>query len=227
MKFNIICADPCWSFNDKLEMSDVKRGAASQYDLLCNKDIIGLDVKGIAADDAVLALWVPSSLLKDGISTMESYGFALKQTHIWVKTKKEPHKDLITSLLKIKSLEDIKLSIKQLYSFKFNDILYFGMGRLFRQTHEMVLIGTRGKIYQHLENKSQRSVHFAPIGKHSQKPEILQDMLDIMFPNPDLKRVELFARRNRPGYLCVGNECHGHYLGRDIRECLEELKNAT
>jgi len=225
MKFNVICADPPYSFSDKLSMSDVKRGADSQYQLISNKDIKNIDVKSIVADDAVLALWVPSSLLKEGIEIMENWGFVLKQSHIWVKTKQEPLKELIKDLLKIKSFDDVKIAIKNLISFDFNNILYFGMGRLFRQTHEIVLIGTRGKIYQHLANKSQRSVHFAPIGKHSKKPESLQDMLDVMFPDMNLKKIELFARRNKPGYLCVGNQCPGDYFDRDIRDCIKELEN--
>jgi N6-adenosine-specific RNA methylase IME4 len=98
------------------------------------------------------------------------------------------------------------------------------MGRLFRQTHELVLIGVRGKIYNHLENKSQRSVHFYPATKHSVKPELLQDMLENMFPADTNLCLELFARRDRKNWICAGNENKSTF-GEDIRDSITRLKN--
>ena len=218
--YNLIVADPPWAFSDKLSMSKVKRGAEAQYKgTLSLQDIKDLPVKYIAAENAVLALWVPSSMLKDGLETMEAWGFNFKQTHIWVKTKKEPLKGLLKiigkkwlGLLNKKDLTEV------LEDFDISEILAFGLGRLFRQTHEICLIGTRGNVYDKLENKSQRSVHFGPVTKHSEKPEDLQDMLDKMFPSFE-KKIELFARRDRIGYDCFGNECKSTY-GQDIRYCL-------
>lgn len=225
MKFDVIVADPPWDFKDKLKQSDVKRGAASQYDLIKNKDIPLLDVKSIAKDNCVLALWVPSSLLKEGIQTLEGWGFKLKQTHIWVKTKNNPFKMLLKGLKKQKTAKEMftKLS-ENLDSFRVDDVLNFYMGHIFRQTHEIVLIGTRGKVSKMLKNRAQRSVHFGTVTEHSKKPEALQDMLDIMYPNTN--KVELFARRDRIGYTCVGNECPTS-LGEDIRDSLIRLKNSS
>lgn len=225
MKFDVIVADPCWSFSDKLIMSETKRGAAANYNVLNNKDIVALDVKSIAKDNCVLALWVPSSLLKEGIETLESWGFKLKQTHVWVKTKNNPFKMLLKGLKRQKTPKEMfaKLS-KNLESFKVDDVLNFYMGHIFRQTHEIVLIGTRGKVSKMLKNRAQRSVHFGVVTEHSKKPEALQDMLDIMYPNTN--KVELFARRDRIGYTCVGNECPSS-LGEDIRDSLIRLKNSS
>ncbi len=93
------------------------------------------------------------------------------------------------------------------------------MGRLFRQTHEICLIGTNNnKIYKKLKNKSQRSVSFGENLKHSAKPEHLQNSLDEMFPGTE--KLEMFARRHRKDWLCVGNEiCNGE----DIRDSLKNL----
>ena len=97
MKFDLIVSDPPWHFSDSLKMSKTKRGAAANYSLLKNNDIINLDVKSIASENSILVLWVPSSLLKEGIETMENWGFTLKQTHVWVKIKKNPLINLINS----------------------------------------------------------------------------------------------------------------------------------
>jgi N6-adenosine-specific RNA methylase IME4 len=47
-------------------------------------------------------------------------------------------------------------------------------------------------------------------GKHSAKPEQFQDLLEGMYGTPsELAYCELFARRYRPGWDCVGNELNG------------------
>lgn len=227
-KFQVIVSDPPWSFGDKLKMSDVPRGAAANYHLMTNSDIAGLDVKSLAdPDGCVLALWVPSSLLQEGLDTMKAWGFHQKQTYVWVKTKKEPL-EVLTSILKLKWRELpkqvfkkdlLKMVLNECASASFFDGLSFFMGRLFRQTHEICLIGTNNnKVYKKLENKSQRSVSFAENLKHSAKPNHLQESLEVMFPFAN--RLEMFARRHRIGWTCVGDEvCNGE----DIRDSLKKI----
>jgi N6-adenosine-specific RNA methylase IME4 len=222
-KYNIIICDPPWSFSDSLKMSDTPRGASDQYPVMSNSDIKNLKIKELAGDNAILALWVPSSLLSLGSELMKHWGFKQTQTWIWVKSKKDPLGSLkkqINNFLKPSlSDKDKKININQaLDSFSLNDSLGFGMGRLFRQCHEICLIGVKGKIYPDLKNKSQRSVYFAPNWKHSAKPEGLQDRLELMFPNPD-KKIEIFSRRNRNGWTCIGNEI----TKEDITVSIEKL----
>ncbi len=246
-KFDIIVSDPPWSFSDKLTMAPVKRGASSQYSTLNLQAIKNLPVQKVVSKDAVLVLWVPGSLLQEGLDVMSAWGFNQKQIHVWVKTKKEPFEGLykvvpnITNAFKplfklgknvdstdIKKIAtDTTAIIRSMFAktdfsgqWKLDDILAFGMGRLFRQTHEIALIGTRGNVYTMLKNKSQRSVHFGPVLKHSAKPEDLQDMLDVMFPGAS--KLELFARRERSGWVCLGNQCPTSY-GEDIRDSLNKF----
>lgn len=234
-QFQVIAADPPWPFNDTLTMSDVARGASSNYSVMTMADIKNLPMKDFSnPNGCILALWVPSSLLQDGLDTMKAWGFTHKQTYVWVKTKKDPFKNIrriYLDLWKIhdpfkdkvtprKFIQNMKKSIELITSTaKLKDMLAFGMGRLFRQTHEFCLVGINNKkIYKHLENKSQRSVSFAENLKHSAKPEDLQDSLDIMFPKGN--KLELFARRIRPDWTCLGNEvCNGE----DIRVSLAKL----
>lgn len=49
---------------------------------------------------------------------------------------------------------------------------------------------------------------------HSRKPEDVQDRIEQLFDGP---YVELFARRQRSGWLCLGNEIDG----LDIRDSLQ------
>jgi N6-adenosine-specific RNA methylase IME4 len=231
MKFDVIVADPPWSFKDSLKMSDVKRGAKANYDIMTISDIQQLPVRDVCnPEGAVLCLWVPGSLLQDGLDTMKAWGFKHKQTYVWVKTKKHLFTDF-TKWMKKSVLKHprvvydkfaydraIKAIINSIGSVSLGLELAFGMGRLFRQTHEICLIGTSHSVYKQLQNKSRRSVCFGENLKHSAKPEALQDSLEIMFPSAN--KLELFARRVRPDWTCLGNEIDG----KDIRDALADLK---
>jgi len=221
MKFQVIVSDPPWGgFKDKLKMSDVKRGAEANYNgTMSIKHICDLPVKQIAdPNGCLLALWVPSSLLQDGMDTMNAWGFKQKQTYVWCKSKKETS---IYELLNKQLYTFEKLQDKVQYIIK--NLLSFGMGRLFRQSHEICLIGTNNNgIYEQLENRSQRSVSFATNLKHSQKPEDLQNSLDLMFPKAN--KLEMFARRQREGWICVGNQAPAT-MNEDIKVSLEKLIN--
>lgn len=197
-KFDIIVVDPPWCFSDGLKKmkTSVKRSAQSQYSTLSLSEIKLLDIKSLAnPQGCLLALWVPSSMLERGIETMHAWGFCLKQTFIWVKLKKNYALE-----------KDINKSTR------------FGMGRLFRQSHEIALIGTSGKsIYPKLKNNSQRSVSFDFNKGHSIKPEVLQERLEVMFPNSE--KLEIFARRTRLGWECIGNDINGV----DIKDSIKSL----
>ena len=237
MKFRVIVADPPWSFSDSLKMSDVKRGAQANYDVMTIKDIEALPVKNlISPTGSILALWVPSSLLQEGLNTMKSWGFSHKQTYIWVKTKKpesisQEMRKTILKLSKMVARKAFRLDGKPMtfrdFDFVVNEgLLAFGMGRLFRQTHEICLIGTSdNQIYKSLANKSQRSVSFASNLKHSAKPEHLQESLETMFPGNNNAKLELFSRRQRKGWYCLGNEAP-MTKGEDIRESFKKLSVA-
>ena len=182
IKFDVVIADPPWRFDDKLAMSSVARGAEANYGTMAVAEITRLAVP--TADDSFLALWVPSSLLEDGLTVMRAWGFTLKGTFVWVKTTKD------------------------------GDGLAFGMGHTFRQCHEVALLGTKGRIVSTIENKSQRSVLWHPSTNHSVKPDGLHESLEKMWP--DANRLELFARRKRDGWLCLGNEVTGNDIRLDL-----------
>jgi len=198
MKHQVIIADPPWGFDDGLKKMKrkVKRSAASHYRTMTTKQVAELPVKDLA-DPAgcLLALWVPGSMLEDGLMVMKAWGFKLKQIFVWVKLKKAYAKEA-----------------------DWNNSTRVGMGRLFRQSHEIALICTSGKsVYKLLKNKAQRSVAFDLNLGHSIKPPTLHRRLDKMFP--DAAKVELFARRSMPGWTVLGDGIDG----KDIDVAIQEL----
>ncbi len=81
-KYNIIYADPPWSYNRK-----IGRGIAeAQYQTMSIEEIGSIPVNKITADDAMLFLWVTFPQLKEGLSVIESWGFKYKTCAFnWIK----------------------------------------------------------------------------------------------------------------------------------------------
>lgn len=199
--YDIIVADPAWGFNDGLKKMKrrVKRSAESQYKTMPMSHIAALPVKKLANPrGCLLALWVPGSMIQHGLEVMRAWGFSHKQVFVWVKLKKGHQKE-----------KDI------------NNGTRVGMGHLFRQSHEIALIGTSGKsVYPYMKNHSQRSVSFDLNIGHSIKPETLQKRLELMFPNAN--KLEMYARRVRPGWDCLGNEIDGRDLVDSVGDIAKE-----
>lgn len=204
-KYSVIVIDPPWAASDKLTMSKTPRGAAANYKTLSIKDLESLPINKISNEKGtVLALWCLGSMLQEALDLMKAWGFKQKQTLCWVKTKKHINKFANTPM---------------------KENLAFGMGRLFRQTHEICLIGVNNTgVYKKLKNRSQRSVCFDLNKGHSIKPELLQDSLDLMFP--EASKIEIFARRERKGWVTIGNEV-GATKGEDITKSLNDIINGS
>jgi N6-adenosine-specific RNA methylase IME4 len=49
-------------------------------------------------------------------------------------------------------------------------------------------------------------------------------MLDLMFPGKSNKKIEMFARRDRPGWVCIGNQAPAT-INKDIRESIKDTLN--
>lgn len=179
--FRVIVADPAWTFTDQGSR------ATPTYHLMSTDEICVLEVGELAYPDALLALWVPSALIADGLRVVRAWGFVEKQTVVWVKTKLK---------CKMPSPMDTPASFAPA-------IVNIGMGKYTRNAHEIAILAARGKASQHIKDHSIPSVFFAPRTKHSAKPEVFQDMLERLIDGPFL---ELFARRMRPGWTTLGDE---------------------
>jgi len=82
-----------------------------------------------------------------------------------------------------------------------------GMGYYFRQQHELLLVGTRGSLPVPDPSARPSSVLRAKRRQHSQKPEIVYEVLEQMYPAFTADdRLEMFARAARPGWTAWGND---------------------
>ena len=114
-KYNIIYADPPWSYKDKALAGN--RGAGCKYETQDAEWIKNLPVNELAADDCVLFLWITMPKLDEVFEIIESWGFKYKTcAFTWVKRNK-----------------------------KTRTSWFWGMGNWTRANPELCLMATKGK----------------------------------------------------------------------------------
>jgi len=201
-QYACIMADPPW-----LERGSgkSKRGADRHYPLLTRQEIVQA-IHGsplwTPADDAHLWLWATSNHLEDALWVMDALGFRYVTQAVWVKLSKwttDPKamaSKLGREVMAALGRGDIRRAVEI--------VIRTGLGQYLRGSHEILLLGTRGRGAQvRTDRRDLRSVIVAPIGRHSAKPEASYELIEARSKGP---RLELFARTPREGWDAWGLE---------------------
>ena len=177
-KFRTICADPPWQYG--------KWGGNSGRTKIC---------QGFKADTQNLPLPYPSMTVAD-IAALPVAGCAADDCDLYLWTTQ-------------KCLPDA-FSVIQAWGFRYCQALTWckaprglGQGGLFCPTTEFLLLGRKGRMPQGKRRIDSTWWQIKRTNVHSRKPEFFQDMIETVSDGP---RLELFARRVRPGWTCLGNE---------------------
>ena len=188
----MIYADPPWAFENRSEIGE-DRNANQHYDTMPIDDIMTLPVREIAAEDAILAMWVTDPTLEQAMHVIRSWGFTYKTVlFYWAKTWENAD---LEALHHTRSMP-------------------IGTGYITRANPEMMLIASRGEPRRRILNidgvmkpdMSIRRLQFAPRGVHSQKPEKFYGLIERLYEGPYL---EMFARTRREGWGSWGNQVGG------------------
>lgn len=224
--YKTIASDNPWPFKDSLPGNT--RGAAKRYKTMTidklKTFLVDNEVK--TAPDCILYLWRVSAMVEEAYEVARAWGFTPKSEIIWIKTLRgqqgDEDADTVQRIHEIET-ENAKLmevlltakvprehAIEMLiakYEAELGDKLHFGMGHYTRNSHESCIIATKGKTKELVRDHSIRSVFFAPVREHSEKPRKFYELVERMANTP---RLELFARRRRMGW-----DSHGHEV--DVR----------
>jgi N6-adenosine-specific RNA methylase IME4 len=191
--YKTIALDPPW-----LERGGgkYKRGADRHYPLMSTAEIVATVMSsepyGRLAGASHCWCWVTDNYLEDGLRLMKAMGFRYVRTLAWVKVKRtvalprdpgSPHTEITNAFA--------------------GELLSIGLGQYLRGAHELALLGVRGDAMVPATADRMPSVVFAPKAKHSEKPQAAFDVFERCSPGP---RVEMFARKARPGWDAWGNE---------------------
>ncbi len=84
-KYQVILADPPWSYRNKRTGGSMISGADAKYPTMALDDIKQLPIGEIADKDSVLFLWATVPLLPDCLSVIDAWGFEYKTALFWRK----------------------------------------------------------------------------------------------------------------------------------------------
>lgn len=141
-RFGTILADPPWQFTNRTGKVAPEHRRLHRYGTMTNQEVFELPVSQIAAERAHLYLWVPNALLREGLETMERWGFTYKTHIVWYKVRKDGGPDRR------------------------------GVGFYFRNVTEVLLFGVRGKNVRTRDaGRRLPNVIVSRKGAHSIKPD--------------------------------------------------------
>jgi N6-adenosine-specific RNA methylase IME4 len=174
--FGTVLADPPWRFQNRSGKVAPEHKRLRRYDTMEWKEIATLPVADLMARQSHCYLWVPNALLAEGLRVLEGWGFTYKANLVWAKRRKDGGPD------------------------------GRGVGFYFRNTTELVLFGTRGKLRTAAPARRQVNIIETRKREHSRKPDEQYPIIESCSPGPFL---ELFARHARPGWTAWGLEAPG------------------
>lgn len=178
-RYGVILADAGWRFEPWSRETGMDRAADNHYATSTLEQIKAIDVASIAAPHCVLYLWTTRPMDKVAHAVMEVWGFDYKTQHAW----------------------DKEVRGTGYWAIDQHELLVVGATS---DEYDNLLIGTRGKVPCPAPGTQWPSIVRERKRGHSVKPEWAYRMIETHFPN--LPKIELFARRARPGWDCWGAE---------------------
>lgn len=186
--YQVVLSDPDWLFQLRSEKGE-GRSPQAHYD--CSPtDEIAAFLKGLlewsCAPDCIHVMWCTWPMLARGDchQVMRACGFEPKTGGAWGKLVKD------------------------------GDKIAMGGGYIYRSASEPWLIGTRGAPKSAVKDVVNlilddgllnEGLVLAPRREHSRKPDTMIEAIERQFPRA-ARRLEIFARAERPGWDCWGDE---------------------
>lgn len=189
--FGTILADPPWQFNNRTGKVAPEHRRLNRYSTLALSEICEIPVHLAANDPAHLYLWVPNALLPEGLEVMKAWGFEYKANLVWHKVRKDGGPD------------------------------GRGVGFYFRNTTELILFGTRGKLRTLAPGRRQVNIMRTQKREHSRKPDEQYDIIESCSPGPFL---ELFGRGGRKKWTTWGNQADEYIISWDTYKANSRIK---
>ena len=200
-KYDVILADPPWSFRVWNRDTGNGRSAEAHYPTMSIEELCNLPISDLAANNCALFLWcVWPSIFEYVPPILDAWGFTYKTLGFeWWKLNKKWHQSFSPMML---NFGDYHLLQK---------LFFMGMGYYARANSEPCLLAVKGKMP--VTSRGERNFIIAPIEGHSHKPDEQYQKIEALYPAR--KYLELFARRKRAGWHSWGNEVESDVkLGR-------------
>lgn len=206
----VLTADPPWQFGDNLPGKT--RGASRRYYTMDHQGILALPLPPIAKT-AILFLWRVASMQAEGLEVVDTWGH-----DPWCP---KHHRSRAVQTLADMRTWAIKgcpcgngFTVKTDWSWQKltkTGKPWFGMGRISRASKEIVIVATRGNFTPARRDLRDTFEAKVPVDEqgdyiHSAKPDRFYELVEQLTGSQG-PYCDLFARRTRPGWMTVGNEC--------------------
>jgi N6-adenosine-specific RNA methylase IME4 len=199
-----IIIDPPWPYE-----TSVKHKAQSgwQYDSVTLQSLATLPINQLGS---YVFLWTTVGFVEEGYRLIRHWGFEPVTMIAWIKATTRGVRPIPFSADVIEKHKPQTLKGLPTLALTPN----YGIGYWFRGAFEPIIVG---KLPKARAIKTQWIGLMTPNLKHSQKPDSLYQLIESDYPKP---HIELFARRQRDGWTCLGNEISGNDIDYDVKRYL-------
>jgi len=163
-RFATVLADPPWQFVNRTGKMAPEHRRLLRYPTLPVDEIAALPVAALTAERAHLYLWIPNTLLADGLQVMTAWGFVYKTNLVWYKVRKDGGPD------------------------------GRGVGFYFRNVTELLLFGVRGGMRTLDPGRTEVNLLATRKREHSRKPDEVYGLIERCSPGPRVELFARFRR---------------------------------
>lgn len=192
--YSVLLADFPWEYSDKGTGGSQSSSAVQQYPTLTIDELMKLPIHSIMAPNFIAFLWVTvPTKYQYGPRVLHAYGLDYRTTIYWHKTPGAP-----------------------------------GMGHWFRGDVEELIVATHGDFSGMALRCQERNIRQHPArwmqpngepSEHSQKPDLFHELIEKATGQASSRRnLELFARREKPGWRTMGGDLSGLDIREEIRQ---------
>lgn len=174
--YDVVLLDPPWSYYGQQD----KMGAAAKfYPTMTDDELMAMPVSNLLHKKSVVFMWATSPRLDFAIDLLRHWGLTYRGVAFtWVKTKQDG-----TPI----GAQGVRPSFV-------------------KPTAEFVLVASmtnKGRPQQ-IADESIKHIVLAPKQEHSRKPDAVHERINALYP--EASKLEMFARREMPGWKVWGNE---------------------
>jgi N6-adenosine-specific RNA methylase IME4 len=194
-KYNVIYADPPWSYENKKTGGSMESGADDKYLTMTIEQICNMPIKPLLEKDCILFMWAVVPMMPEAMRVVEAWGFKYKTMLTWRKIMSRGLGYWFRG-----QCEHLLVATK-------------GSPKAFRQQV--------CNFFESEYDPADDHVHQHKVGKHSQKPhyfrELITKAVKVSFEHP--KKLELFARSRNgffPDYEYEGWDVYGNQVNGSI-----------
>lgn len=185
---DLIVVDRPWAYGKIRPKAEHPGEPSREYPCIIDSEVRKLDICAITQPDSIVAEWCPVSQIGFLLDIWREQGIAYRTMITWAK---------------LGSRGSLRSNA--------------AAGAALPMT-EMLVIGARGRglrLRTDVE-KIERllGVFFAPIGRHSEKPQWVHDQLAQVYGVRATSKAELFAREQKRGWHVWGNQSDGKHARR-------------